>query len=140
MRRLRLRSAVHVKRSRHVALPMGSTAAEDHARAARTCWQLFHNHFELDETAAASGWLSVHSATFGETPGSIERGGPTIAAAMWAAYRGEYDRAIKEASEAHELGLSRGDRNLAAWDWPCWVACTSPGAMSRTAWRSSMRR
>jgi ATP/maltotriose-dependent transcriptional regulator MalT len=89
--------------------------AEDHARAARTCWQLFHNHFELDETAAASGWLSRAHRHIRETPGSIERGYVAIAAAMWAEYCGDCDTAVEQASEAHELGLARGDRNLAAW-------------------------
>ena len=45
--------------------------AGDHARAARSCWQLFHQHFELDETAAASGWLSRAHRHIREAPGSI---------------------------------------------------------------------
>lgn len=89
--------------------------AGDHARAARTGWQLFHNHFELDETAAASGWLSRARRHVREVPDSVEAGYVAIAGAMWAGYCGDYDEAVKHAESAHELGQTRGDRNLAAW-------------------------
>jgi ATP/maltotriose-dependent transcriptional regulator MalT len=88
---------------------------DDHARAARTCWQLFHNHFELDETAAASGWLNRAQRHVREVPDSVERGYVAIAAAMWAGYCGDCDEAVKQAAWAHDLGEAWGDRNLAAW-------------------------
>lgn len=89
--------------------------AGDHERAARTCWQLFHNHFELDETAAASGWLNRAHRHVREVPDSIESGYVAIAAALWTGYRGQCDEAVRQAGQAHELGEARGDANLAAW-------------------------
>ncbi|HSE09986.1 MAG TPA: LuxR C-terminal-related transcriptional regulator [Nocardioidaceae bacterium] len=89
--------------------------AGDHAGAARMCWRLFHSHFELDETAAASGWLSRARRHIGEVPDSIEAGYVAIAAAMWAGFCGDLDEAVEQADAAHELGQARRDRNLAAW-------------------------
>jgi DNA-binding NarL/FixJ family response regulator len=89
--------------------------AGDHVRAARACWQLFHNHFELDETAAASGWLSRARRHISEVPNSVEAGYVAIAAAMWAGHLRNHDEAVEQATAALELGQARGDRNLAAW-------------------------
>jgi ATP/maltotriose-dependent transcriptional regulator MalT len=87
----------------------------DHARAAHSCWQLFHQHFELNETAAASGWLSRGRRHVQQVPNSVECGYVGIAAALWAAHCGSCDQAVDEASSAHETGLAHGDRDLAAW-------------------------
>lgn len=87
----------------------------EHERAARVSWQLFHGHFELDETAAASGWLNRTQRHIAEVPDSIERGYAAIATAMWARHSGNLDEAVTQAAFAHELGQTRGDRNLAAW-------------------------
>jgi ATP/maltotriose-dependent transcriptional regulator MalT len=90
-------------------------AAGDHDRAARVAWQLFHNHHELDETSAASGWLARAQRHVDAAPDSAERGYVAVAAAMWAGYCGEMDDAVAEAALAHELGQTAGDRDLVAW-------------------------
>jgi ATP/maltotriose-dependent transcriptional regulator MalT len=87
----------------------------DHARAARTCWQLFHQHFELNETAAASGWLSRGRRHARQVPDAVERGYVGVAAALWASYCGSCDQAVEEAAFAQEVGVAHGDRDLAAW-------------------------
>jgi ATP/maltotriose-dependent transcriptional regulator MalT len=89
--------------------------ANAHVRAARVCWQLFHNHFELNETAAASGWLNRAQRHVKEVPDSVERGYVAIAAAMWEGYAGRYDNAIAQAALGYELGQARDDRDLSAW-------------------------
>jgi ATP/maltotriose-dependent transcriptional regulator MalT len=89
--------------------------AQQHEPAARMACKLFHNHFELDEASAASGWLNRAQRHLREAPGSSERGYVAIAAAMWAAYSGQLDEAIAQAAMANEAGIADDDRDLAAW-------------------------
>ncbi|KRE31255.1 LuxR C-terminal-related transcriptional regulator [Agromyces sp. Soil535] len=89
--------------------------ARDDERAARVSWKLFHAHFELDETAAASGWLSCARRHILEVPDSVERGYVAIAAALWARHSSRIDDAITEATVAYDLGRAHGDRDLTAW-------------------------
>jgi len=89
--------------------------ARDHERAARVSWKLFHAHFELDEAATASGWLSTARRHVFEVPDSVERGYVAIAAALWARHSSRIDEAIAEATVAFELGRAYGDRDLTAW-------------------------
>jgi hypothetical protein len=69
--------------------------ANQHEHAAQISWKLFHNHFELDETAAASGWLNRAQRHILEVPDSIERGYVAIAAAMWAGYSGKLELRLR---------------------------------------------
>jgi hypothetical protein len=89
--------------------------AQQHEPAARMACRLFHNHFELDEASAASGWLNRAQGHLREVPDSSERGYVAIAASMWAAYSGQLDEAIAQAALAHDAGVADGDRDLAAW-------------------------
>lgn len=89
--------------------------AGNHEGAARACRQLFHQHFELDETAAASGWLGLATRHAREVPESPEGGYVAIAAALWASYSGACDEAVAEAVRAHSLGRAARDRDLTAW-------------------------
>jgi DNA-binding CsgD family transcriptional regulator/tetratricopeptide (TPR) repeat protein len=89
--------------------------AQQHEPAARMACRLFHNHFELDELSAASGWLNRAQGHLREVPDSSERGYVAIAAAMGAAYSGQLDEAIAQAALANQAGIADGDRDLAAW-------------------------
>jgi ATP/maltotriose-dependent transcriptional regulator MalT len=100
--------------ARHRVYALHRDAKADE-RAARVSWKLFHNHFELNETAAASGWLNRAQRHILAMPNSIERGYVAIAASMWARYSGKLTDAITQATLAHELGQAQGDRDLAAW-------------------------
>ncbi|HEX6231581.1 MAG TPA: LuxR C-terminal-related transcriptional regulator [Jiangellaceae bacterium] len=93
----------------------GYRDAADHERAARAAWKLFHSHFELNETAPASGWLNRAHRHVAEAPDSVERGYVAIAAAMWARFAGNLDESVAQAALAHEVGHAHGDLNLAAW-------------------------
>lgn len=89
--------------------------ANDHEHAARAAWKLFHSHFELNETALASGWLNRAHRHVAEAPESVERGYVAIATAMWSRHTGDLDDSVTQAALAHEIGHACGDRNLAAW-------------------------
>jgi len=93
----------------------GHRDANDHERAARTAWKLFHSHFELNETALASGWLKRAHRHIAEAPDSVERGYVAIAAAMWSRFTGDLDDSVAQAALAHEIGRDRSDLNLATW-------------------------
>ncbi len=93
----------------------GYRDASDHERAAHTAWKLFHSHFELNETALASGWLKRAHRHVAEAPDSVERGYVAIAAAMWSRYSGAPDEAVAQAALAHEVGHAQSDLNLATW-------------------------
>jgi len=89
--------------------------AAEHERAARVCWQLFHSHFELNETATAAGWLRRAQRHLLEVPGSPERGYVAVAASMWARYSGDGGEAVDQAASARRLGDELHDRDLSAW-------------------------
>jgi len=89
--------------------------AAEHERAVRVCWQLFHSHFELNETATAAGWLRRAQRHLLEVPGSPERGYVAVAASMWARYSGDGGEAVDQAASARRLGDELHDRDLSAW-------------------------
>ena len=93
----------------------GHRDAADHERAARAAWKLFHSHFELNETALASGWLNRAHRHIAEAPNSVERGYVAIAAAMWSRFTGDLDDAVAQATLSHEVGHAEHDLNLATW-------------------------
>jgi ATP/maltotriose-dependent transcriptional regulator MalT len=88
--------------------------AGDVTHAARTAWLLFHNYFDLDETAAASGWLQRahrHAKTISD---QVESGYVALADCTWAHYQGELDSALTYAVQATETGRHFADRDLEA--------------------------
>lgn len=89
--------------------------ASDHEHAARVCWQLFHSHFELNETATAAGWLRRAQRHLLEVPDSPQRGYVAVAASMWARYSGDGEEAVAQAASARQLGDELDDRDLSAW-------------------------
>ncbi|MGH3646906.1 MAG: LuxR C-terminal-related transcriptional regulator [Micromonosporaceae bacterium] len=86
----------------------------DTARAAMTGWQLFNDHFDLDETAAAHGWLKRAERHAQQLPDSAEQGYVALGCAEWARYRGEQDAALEHARRAIEIGERTQDRDLEA--------------------------
>ena len=88
--------------------------AGDTARAAMTAWELFNDHFDLDETSAANGWLSRAERLARDLPGSAEQGYVALGRAEWARHQGEPDSAVAHAQRAVEIGERTRDRDLAA--------------------------
>lgn len=88
--------------------------AHDARRAAKTAWLLFTNHFDLDETAAASGWLNRARRHVEEIPDQVEAGYIAHAEADWALYNGRLDDALSHARRATDTGHRHGDRDLEA--------------------------
>ncbi|HEX6233547.1 MAG TPA: LuxR C-terminal-related transcriptional regulator [Jiangellaceae bacterium] len=88
--------------------------AGDVKKATRTAWLLFHNYFDLDETAAASGWLQRahrHAKTISD---QVESGYVALADCTWAHYQGELESALTYAVQATETGRHFTDRDLEA--------------------------
>jgi DNA-binding NarL/FixJ family response regulator len=80
----------------------------------RTAWQLFQSHYDLDETAAASGWLNRARRHSQEIPDRIEAGYVALGEAQWARYQGQLDDALDHARRATESGRQHSDRDLEA--------------------------
>jgi DNA-binding NarL/FixJ family response regulator len=80
--------------------------------ATKTAWLLFHNYFDLDETAAASGWLKRAHRHAEAIPGEVESGYVALADAEWAAYQEDPDRALECAVQATETGRRFADPDL----------------------------
>lgn len=87
---------------------------QDATRAARAACRLFHDHFDLDEAAVASGWLSRARRHAQLIPDQVEPGYIALAEADWALYHDENDRAVEQAQSALDTGRSFGDRDLEA--------------------------
>ncbi len=87
----------------------------DHQGAAQLAWRLFHGHFELNEVAAASGWLTRAQQHADRLDDSPERGYVEVAAAMWAAFSGDLDEALRHAILARQIGEESTDADLTAW-------------------------
>jgi DNA-binding CsgD family transcriptional regulator len=87
--------------------------AGDAAGAAKTAWLLFQSHFDIDETAAASGWLKSAHRHAEAVPDQVQAGYVALADAEWALYNGEPDHALTYALHASEVGQRLGDRDLA---------------------------
>lgn len=84
------------------------------AAATRIAWLLFYNHFDLDEVAAAGGWLKRaqrHATELGDT---VEEGYVAVAEADWALYRGELEEAGENARRATDVGRRHADHDLTA--------------------------
>ncbi|HEX6338040.1 MAG TPA: LuxR C-terminal-related transcriptional regulator [Jiangellaceae bacterium] len=86
--------------------------AGDATSAAKTAWLLFYNYFDLNETAAASGWLKRAHRHAEVVPEQVEPGYVALAEADWANYNGSLDRALEHAVLATETGHRFGDRDL----------------------------
>ncbi len=88
--------------------------AGDERRATAAAARLFHHHFELDETAVASGWLHRarrHAAHLGD---DVVTGDVALAESEWALYRGRLDEALERVERAVELARQHGERDLEA--------------------------
>lgn len=88
--------------------------AGDAGRSAMTAWRLFHSHFDLDETAAASGWLARARRHARDLADGVETGYVALADADWALYDGRPDEAVSHARRASDTGAAHGDRDLEA--------------------------
>ncbi|HEU4540501.1 MAG TPA: LuxR C-terminal-related transcriptional regulator [Jiangellaceae bacterium] len=86
--------------------------AGDDANATKAAWLLFHNYFDLDETAAASGWLIRAHRHAGMIPDQVETGYVALADADWATYHEDLDRALEYAMQATEAGRRFADPDL----------------------------
>jgi DNA-binding NarL/FixJ family response regulator len=86
--------------------------AGDIRHATKTAWLLFHNYFDLNETAAASGWLKRAHRHAEAIPGQVERGYVALADADWAAFQDDLDRALACAVQATETGQRFADPDL----------------------------
>jgi ATP/maltotriose-dependent transcriptional regulator MalT len=82
--------------------------------ATKTAWLLFNNHFDLDETAAASGWLGRARRHAEAAPDHVEASYVALADADWALYNGRLDDAQRLARLATDAGHQHGDRDLEA--------------------------
>jgi ATP/maltotriose-dependent transcriptional regulator MalT len=88
--------------------------AGDAQPATMTAWLLFHNHFDLNETAAASGWLGRARRHAEEAPDNVEASYVALADADWALYNGQLDDAHAHAVRASDAGHRHGDHDLEA--------------------------
>lgn len=88
-------------------------ASGDADHAALTAWRLFNAHFDLDETAAANGWLRRAQRHVPANPNSREGGYICLGCAEWARYVGRLDDAAGYARVAIEVGDRTGDVDLA---------------------------
>jgi ATP/maltotriose-dependent transcriptional regulator MalT len=88
--------------------------AGETAGAARSACALFHQHFDLDEIAAASGWLKRAERHARELDGSVEEGYVALARADWALYGGDADAALAAGRTAIDIGGQHHDRDLEA--------------------------
>lgn len=88
--------------------------AGDPAGAARSAWLLFHSHFDLDETAAAGGWLQRARKHAQEAPEQVEAGYVCFAEACWALYQGDTEAALALCGRALEAAQRAGERDLEA--------------------------
>jgi DNA-binding NarL/FixJ family response regulator len=88
--------------------------AGDTSRAARAAWLLFHNHFDLDETAPAAGWLKRAHRHAEALSGQVESGYVALADADWMLYRGDMEGALGSARVATQAGRHFADRDLEA--------------------------
>jgi DNA-binding NarL/FixJ family response regulator len=89
--------------------------AGDERRAALAAVQLFHHHYDLDETAVASGWVlraRRHAAHL--EPDGAEAGHVALAEAVWCLYRGQVEDALEHGERAVGLARRHGDRDLEA--------------------------
>jgi DNA-binding NarL/FixJ family response regulator len=84
----------------------------DVAKATKTAWLLFHNYFDLNETAAASGWLQRAHRHAEAIPDQVESGYVALADSEWAAYQDDLDRALECAVKATETGQRFADPDL----------------------------
>lgn len=85
---------------------------QDATRAARAAWRLFHDHFDLDETFVASGWLTHARRHAQLVPDQVEPGYVALAEADWTLYQEELDSAVEHARRARDTGRRLGDRDL----------------------------
>jgi DNA-binding CsgD family transcriptional regulator len=88
--------------------------AGDVKNATRTAWLLFHNYFDLDETAAASGWLQRAHRHANTISDQVESGYIALGDCTWAHYQGEIESALRYAVQATETGRRFTDRDLEA--------------------------
>lgn len=89
-------------------------AAGDDAGAAVTAWRLFCDHFDLDLTAAANGWLRRARRHAAVLPDSIEQGYVSLGCAEWSRFTGEPQTAVGHARQAVRAGESADDADLTA--------------------------
>lgn len=85
------------------------------SRATRAASLLFHNYFDLDDTAAAAGWLKRADRHAEEASDQIELGYVAVAQADWKLYNGALDEALDHARRATGAGRAFGDRDLEAF-------------------------
>jgi DNA-binding NarL/FixJ family response regulator len=85
---------------------------QDATRASRAAWHLFHDHFDLDETSAASGWLTHARRHAQLVPDQVEPGYVALSEADWARYQEELDSAVEHAKRARDTGRRLDDRDL----------------------------
>jgi ATP/maltotriose-dependent transcriptional regulator MalT len=88
--------------------------AGDATSATKTAWLLFYNHFDLDETSAASGWLGRAHRHAEEAPEHVAAAYVALADADWALYNGRLDEAHDHARRATDAGHHHRDRDLEA--------------------------
>ncbi len=86
----------------------------DAAAAALTAWRLYADHFDLNQTASANGWLQRARRHADDLPGTRERGYVSIGCAEWASYLGDPATALQHADEAIGAGEANGDPDLTA--------------------------
>lgn len=84
------------------------------AKAAHIAWRLFYGHFDLDESAAASGWLMRAHRHASEAPDPVEAGYVALADADWSLHKGKVADAAEHARRAADIGRQVDDRDLEA--------------------------
>lgn len=84
----------------------------DEVGAARTAWLLFHNHFDLDQTAVAGGWLKRARRHAANATGRVEPGYVRLADSCWALHQGDADAAVEAGHDAIHIAQRFGDRDL----------------------------
>jgi DNA-binding CsgD family transcriptional regulator len=88
--------------------------AHDGRRTTMAAWRLFYSYFDLDATAAASGWIQRAHRHALEVPDEIESHYVALADADWALYNGRLDDALARARQADDAGRQFDDRDLEA--------------------------
>lgn len=85
----------------------------DEARAARSAWHIFYEHWLVGEAAVAQGWLARARRLVGD-PESVVAGWIAVAESDVASASGRADEARARAQAASRIGRAAGDPDLLA--------------------------
>lgn len=86
----------------------------DVSGAIRNAWMLFYHHFDLDQTAAAGGWLKRAQRHLRGSSDAVLSGYVALAEADWALYAGDLETALAQVRRATDTAREHADLALEA--------------------------